>query len=300
MNIITNWIDKPWSIRTEINNIEKEDGQDIILSLPVEKVPLSKVKVGDKIAADTIVDEGSYFKSLTKRGKEFENISSISDKIDNILQYLNKLLSYPYHSDLQQESNFKELNEFYHNDPSNLPLSKCIEYGYGQCAQFGILFAIVAQASNLKVTYNQVAKKTLKNIKRPDTEQPLFQSVPLGVVDEHHVYNSVLVEGKYIPVDPTPSLNGMHDVHRNIFEVANYKEFKNLYVEEENVKDYIGSSHCIFEPHQRKAKLRIKVEPRSLEGIQEPSWPSRVTFKLVPWMNPNPAKILSKEPKVIH
>lgn len=300
MNITTDWIDKPWSIRAEINNIRKEAGQEIILSLPVEKVPLSKIEFGDRIAADTVVDKGIYFKSLTKRGKELKSISSISDKIDNILQYLNKILSYPYHSNLQQESNFEQLNEFYHNNPSNLPLSECIKYGYGLCAQFGILFAIVAQASDLKVTYNQVAKKTLKNIKRPDTERPLFQSVSLGTVDEHHVYNSVLVEGEYIPVDPTPNLNGMHDTHRKIFEAADYKEYKSLFVDEEDVKNYFGSSNCIFNPYQRKTELQIKIEPRSLGGTQKPNWPSRVAFELVPWMTPNPVKILSKELKVIH
>lgn len=299
MNITTYWIDKPWSIRVEINNIEKKVTEEIAFLLPVEKVLLSKVHIGDRIAMDSIVDEGNYFRNLIERGKEFKNTYPVSDRINNILQYLHKILKYPYHSDIQEEPNYKEIKEFYYNNPSNLPLSECIEYGYGKCAQFGILFAIIAQAADLQVTYNQVAKKTLKNIKRPDTKEHLFKSVSLGIVDEHHVYNSVLVNDKYVPVDPTRKLNGMYLPHQEIFKMANYEEYKSLLVKEKDTKSYLGSSYCTLGLYQQRAKLRVKLRPSNLQDNKNSAWASNVIFKLVPWMDPNPAKILSKNLELI-
>lgn len=276
MKVKSEWIEKPWSIKAIFDGIDLPNGAKIPYQTEVQKVPYQQINTGQLLTGEVFVDEGDYFEKLTRAGRGLQ-AKPLEEKIDSISNHIHALIDYPYDDNIENKLNQREIKDFYSKKRTIYPLSKTIDLGYGECAQYAALFAIIGQRAGLKLTINQTPKASLINIVRPDTGKNLYQSIPLGPYSGSHNFISVINQ-ECISVDPTCRLNGINPVHEEIMKQANYSSFLMVAADEKD-KDYLASANACLQPTKTKTKLTGTIRPRYL-GKDKPTdhWVSRAEF----------------------
>ena len=261
------------------------------IELTVEKQPI-KIIEGESYADNIILidQENEKMRSIASEA-ELLLESPESERPRKVLDLLRSKMHYAYNDDVERlRENEPELAVWIEKNTGlkalnvkNVPLSELIEKGYGICGHLSVAFLWLAQKAGLNGVLLKSDHGVIKNIKRKDNGQKLFNSFEFGnSVSAHHWVEIKKSDGKWIPVDPSTKLVGDSEQGLAIFREANYRAIIDGLHFEAEPKDKLGvdcnqmffnsaesttSGRCHLELLNAKPTWRVVKREISLDNI---------------------------------
>ncbi len=248
------------------------------IQIVVEKQPIDLVEGRSYADFSVLMDRET--EKMVDLGAKAEALLELPEKERPaiILKILRSRVHYAYNEVIQKLSETDpELarwvaeNIGLNSSVLNIPLSEIIEKGYGVCGHLATAYLWLAEKAGLKGVILSSNQGTIKNIRRSDTGEKLFESVEIGQpVSAHSWVEIITSDGVWIPVDPSTKLIGDSRDGLAIFKDANYMSSAHLSLDgETEPRDKLSPkwTPMLFAPAEATASGTCSLELRSTKSI---------------------------------
>lgn len=232
------------------------------IRVKVEKQPLQLVQGNTYLRNEIVFDKET--ENMQQLASQAEALTAISERERPraVLELFRRNVRYAYDNIVEelQETN-PELAKWIAGNTGlscktgiTVKLSDIIDKGYGVCRHLATGYLWLAQKAGLEGTLMVSILGGITNIKRSDTGEQLFKSVPVGEGLAHHAWTEIrLADGSWVPVDPSVNLVGDNKESMAMFREADYRALANEGLElqaspVEKLDTLVGGKNIIFRP----------------------------------------------------
>lgn len=212
-----------------------------------------------------------------------------------ILQMLRRKLKYAFPQDIEElkktdlpRAIWIEQNTGLGNTTEKVNLSDIFRNGYAICYHLAYAYLWLCQQAGLEGTVIPVRDNDIINIRRTDTNEPLFKSVPVGNRAPGHVYTELLMpDGEWLAVDPSTNLISDTEEGKRMFSDAQYQGFVTHELQTHTTDDRIGihKTHALIPAMQASTAQAFQLHsPHQIQSLLRGADPSdqttNVTFTI--------------------